>query len=136
MRAIKIYLVIVTVLLIGAIGLGVYVWYMIQQTPTGGGNSIKADIPSQGKVSADNEVSVSPNTTEVVEPVVIQTSDLTETQQKMLETMGYTQESFTITPAMITCAENAVGKTRLGEIMNGAAPGPLESAKLLPCFKS
>jgi flagellar basal body-associated protein FliL len=135
MKAIKIYLVIVTVLLIGAIGLGVYVWYMIQQVPTGTGNSTTANTTSQADTAAGEETTTAPSSTEVVEPVVIQASELTETQQKMLETMGYTQESFTITPAMITCAENAVGKTRLDEIMNGAAPGPLESVKLLPCFK-
>ncbi len=131
MKAIKIYLVVVTVLLLIAIGFGIYVWYKIQ--------SLNAVVPSNTTAPASEVVQtgtdkpVASSTTQ--KPIVISTDSMTDTQKKMLETFGYTQNTFTITPTMIQCAEKAVGKTRLDEIINGSAPTPFESMKLLPCFK-
>lgn len=127
MKAVKIYLVVVTLLLIGAIGLGVYAWYKIQQL------SAVAPVISETETSVA-ETTKTP-TASTPEPITITSDSLSPTQQKMLETFGYTQDSFTITPTMIVCAENAVGKTRLDEIVAGSAPSPFESVKLLPCFK-
>lgn len=126
MKAIKIYLIVVTLLLIGAIGLGVYAWYKIQQFNT------VAPVISDTETSAGTPKSPTVSTKE---PITITSDSLSPTQQKMLETFGYTQDSFTITATQIACAESAVGKARLDEIVGGAAPSPLESMKLLPCFK-
>jgi cytoskeletal protein RodZ len=134
MKVIKICLAIIVVLLTLGIGFGVYVWYTIQHVPTA------ADIPalqqSSGASVDGNTSPVSEGSTENTAPIVIETDTLSETQQGMLKSMGYTKDTVTITPAMITCAENAVGAARLKEITSGAAPSPLESMKLLPCFKS
>lgn len=127
MKAIKIYLVVVTLLLIGAIGLGVYAWYKIQQFNTIAPIASDSDTVVSGTTKAPS--------TSTPEPITITADSLSPTQQKMLETFGYTQDTFTFTPTMIVCAENAVGKTRLDEIVGGAAPSPFESVKLLPCFK-
>lgn len=143
MKVIKICLAIIVVLLVLGIGFGVYVWYTIQNIPT------VADIPvlqESSQVTSDEsttKVTVpreeKPETTvtktESVPPTVIETETLSETQQTMLKSMGYTKDTVTITKEMITCAEDAVGAARLKEIMDGAAPGPMESLKLLPCFK-
>lgn len=130
MKAIKIYLVVVTVLLVGAIGAGVYVWYMVQNM----NRSIE-----QGGANAAQPIGApqQPVTTEAAptQPATIKTSELTETQQSVLKSFGYEDDSFTVTPTMMQCAENAVGKERLDAIVSGAAPGPLEAAKLFPCFK-
>jgi hypothetical protein len=136
MKLIKIYLGIVTVLLILGIGFGIYVWYTVQKIDAEVG-TVKKETPQAIVPSPVVDTNVSSKaSTEITEPVVVKTADLTTTQQNMLKTFGYTQDTFTITPAMITCAENAVeGKARLEEIMKGAAPTPLESLKLLPCFK-
>ena len=125
MKGIKIFLGVVIVLLLIAIGFTVYVWYTLQ--------SLKTPAPS---VLTETEI-VEPqeNTTTAPAPIVIEKSDMSESQQKALETLGFTQESYTITPTMVNCAEEAVGKTRLAEITGGTAPTPLESIKLLPCFK-
>lgn len=136
MKAIKIYLAIMTTLLIIAIGVGVYVWYMIQHVPSG---TMSEKVPSETrqakeKTSIQTE-SLTPRE-KSAEPIIIQTSTLSETQQKMLTTLGYTQDNVTITPAMISCAEDSVGKERLNEIIKGSAPSPLESVRLLPCFKT
>ncbi len=137
MKLIKIYLAIVTVLLIVGLGFGVYVWYTIQHVPSA------ADIPAfEQKTTASTEENTpetshtSQNDAETVAPIVIETDTLSETQQGMLESMGYTKDTVTITPTMVACAEDAVGAARLKEITGGAAPSPLESMKLLPCFKS
>ena len=124
MKAIKIYLVVVTVLLVFAIGLGIYVWYKIQ--------TFNAVTPAPGASQTVQENAQT--TTSAPAPITVWADSLTETQKKMLETFGYTQDTFTITPAMIQCAEESVGKTRLDEIVGGGAPTPFESMKLLPCF--
>ncbi len=136
MKVIKICLAIIVVLLTLGIGFGVYVWYTIQHVPTA------ADIPGlqqSSEATPYENTTATPDasvvSTESVAPIVIETNTLSETQQGMLETMGYTKDTVTITPAMIVCAEDAVGDSRLKEITGGAAPSPLESVKLLPCFK-
>ena len=136
MKVIKICLAIIVVLLALGIGFGVYVWYTIQNIPTAD------DIPQlqeSSKVTSGESTTNAPATTdekpESAVPVVIETETLSETQQTMLKSMGYTKDTVTITAGMITCAENAVGVKRLKEIMDGAAPSPMESLKLLPCFK-
>lgn len=131
MKSIKIFLGIVTVLLLIAIGLTVYVWYTLQ--------SLKTPTPSAvpevvAPTSAPDEAKVS-SVEPAPAPIVIEKSDMSESQQKALETLGFTQESYTITSTMVTCAEGAVGKTRLAEITSGASPTSIESMKLLPCFK-
>jgi hypothetical protein len=130
MKAIKIYLVVVTVLLVVAIGLGIYVWYKIQTF-----NAV-IPVPVDSPSAQENIQTMTPSTsTSTPAPITVTTDSLTDTQKKMLETLGYTQDTFTITPAMIQCAEESVGKTRLDEIVGGGAPTPFESVKLLPCFK-
>lgn len=129
MKAIKIYLVVVTVLLVVAISFGIYVWYKIQ--------TFNAVIPAPGTSPAAQEnvqTTTSSTSATTPAPITVTTDSLTDTQKKMLETFGYTQDTFTITPAMIQCAEKSVGKTRLDEIVAGGAPTPFESMKLVPCF--
>ena len=143
MKVIKICLAIIVTLLVVGIGFGVYVWYTIQNIPTA------ADIPgfqelpkvtpsenaSEKHILSEEVPATVTEETENIQPVVIETETLSETQQTMLKSMGYTKDTVTITAGMITCAENAVGVKRLKEIMDGAAPSPMESLKLLPCFK-
>lgn len=135
MKAIKIYLAIVTTLLIIAIGVGVYVWYMIQHVPSGAMSGRESTEVRQTKEKTSVQTESTTPQEKSAEPIILQTSTLSETQQKMLTTLGYTQDNVTITPAMIACAEDSVGKERLNEIIKGSAPSPLESVKLLPCFK-
>ncbi len=135
MRGIKIYLTIVTVLLIGAIGLGVYTWYVLQTMDTEQ-TSIERGSTDSSPTSVGTQVETSATSERLPDnaPVTIKTDTLTPTQKSMLEAFGI-KGDIVITPAMIQCAEDAVGKTRLDEIIAGAAPSPLESLKLLPCFK-
>jgi hypothetical protein len=115
MKAIKIYLVVVTLLLIIAISLGVYAWYKIQTFRGAVPTDVKSvDVTSNEAIPKD-EKGTSAGATPDKEAIVIPTESLSLTQQKMLEAFGF---------------------DRLGEIVNGSAPSPLESMKLLPCFKA
>ncbi len=158
MKAIKIYLIVVTVLLILAVGAGIYVWYLVQKLNTATGavqpistTTSSAEVPREphaeqttSQDSSETTLPVTPtptpspsvNTEVKEEPIVIDIETMNPSQKKLLESLGYTGGSFTITPTMIACAEDAVGRARLDEIVNGSAPTPLESLKLLPCFKS
>lgn len=139
MKAIKIYLSIVTVLLVIAIGLGVYVWYVVQDltTPVEDVSQEKASmVQTETTPTTQSEATQDTAIQDTQEPLVIRKSDLPESQQKMLETIGINGETFTITPAMLSCAEKAVGASRLTEIQKGSAPSTMESIKLLPCLKS
>ncbi len=139
MKAIKIYLGIVTFLLVVAIGLGVYVWYVVQNLNTQVVSTPTSEItPIQDGKKGDTETVGNTDTSieSVQQPLIIKTADLPASQQKMLDTFGINGETFTITPTMLSCAEKAVGMTRLTEIQKGSAPTAMESIKLLPCLKS
>lgn len=135
MKSVKIYLIIVTILLIVAILLGVYVWYMLQTLQ-------KEEL---GRIPAVTEKSTQevPQTTtsstilapEAEAPVTIQKADLSEGQQKALDTLGIEGTAFTISPESITCAKNTLGSERYEAITSGAPPTTLESIRLLGCFK-
>jgi flagellar basal body-associated protein FliL len=127
MKLIKIYLAVVTVLLLVGIGLGVYAWYTLQKL-----NTATSEV---GGVPAGDTAPAPKPTVILDKPIVIKTSELPASQQKVLDTVGITADSFTITQDMVTCAEGAVGGTRMQEILDGSAPSPLESLKLLPCLK-
>jgi hypothetical protein len=133
MKAIKIYLVVVTVLLVVAIGFGVYVWYALQKLD--GDIESAVGVESSLDAGAEGEKGKTPALQTVTEPIVVDTASLTESQQGILKTFGYKGDTFTITEAMIVCAKDAVGEVRFTEILDGAAPSPLESVKLLPCMK-
>ncbi len=142
MKTIKIYLAIASVLLVIALGFGVYIWYMVQNVHTEISNSVQKEVRyedvsvTESGTEKMDEKSIGTVSNDIeVEPIVVQTESLTDTQQKMLKTLGYTQDSVTITPEMIVCAEKAVGSERLQSITDGNAPSPMEAIKLLPCFK-
>jgi hypothetical protein len=134
MKFIKIYLVVVTTLLLIAVGLGVYVWYTLQ-TLDAGVREVRVTKSEITGTKVSNSETSDETVQVLTEPIVVKTSSLPESQQKVLNGIGYTAETFTITPSMASCAEKAVGKERLDAILGGGAPSPLESVKLLPCLK-
>lgn len=157
MKSLKTYLIVVSLLLVVAIFSGVYVWYRVQQTHVQiekiGAKEVILPQSNEDQKSNQNgeqttssgqkgvpEVQSEPaqteSTPEVTKPIVVDTAKLPDSQQKILKTFGYDEGTLTITPAMISCAEEAVGKDRLGEIMGGSSPSALESIKILPCFKA
>ena len=135
MRGIKIYLIVVTVLLIIALCFGVYVWYVLQTFKSGQASQTETADTPVGEEQAKTKAAPSVAATTTPEPIVIQKSDLPSVQQSALDAVGVTGDTITITPAMISCAENVLGKERVDEIIAGAVPGPLETFRLAPCIK-
>jgi cytoskeletal protein RodZ len=159
MKSLKTYLIVVSFLLLGAVALLIYVWYRVQETqiqlktidtteatrPKGTTDSIEPQINNtdapldQGMPPTAQIPTPTPTvepTPEVTKPIVVDTNTLSDSQQKILKTFGYDEGTLTITPAMISCAEEAVGKERLAEILDGGSPSTMESIKILPCFKA
>ena len=144
MKHIKIYIAVMSVMLLLALGSGVYVWYTVQTVNRDLDNVYQAleekTAESAPPLSETNSITptepvdaVSPTTTE--ENIEIDVNNLNPEQQAILKTFGFGGETIVITPTMVTCAEAAVGTTRFAEILNGNAPSPLESMRLLPCVK-
>ena len=59
--------------------------------------------------------------------------NLTDSQKKMLDTLGIDVNK--VTPEMIACAETSLGASRTAEIKNGATPSFSEGVKLVACYK-
>jgi len=163
MKIIKIYFVVASILLCLALGFGVYVWYKIQtlnqavdavtermpvtEVPTQQPSENIPEVPtqqpsenipeatsSQPKNVVQQPVPSTPVIEKKEEPILIQTATLSESQQKIIKGLGYTGDTITISPVMVRCAEDSVGKARLAEILAGATPGALEAISLMSCF--
>ena len=156
----KTYLAVVSLLLLCALAMGVYVWFRLQTLEThrvvapavapvhqhGAASSAApraSQVPTDTAVAPQavqgaSEAEASPETSiEDLEsvPIVVKQENLNETQQKALETLGLGDGDIVITPAMSTCATNALGADRVDAIVAGAAPGPLEVLQILGCLE-
>lgn len=69
-------------------------------------------------------------------PVPVSEIELTDEQRALAESLGIDTETFVIRPAMITCARERLGPERFEAIASGAQPGPLETARLVPCLSA
>jgi hypothetical protein len=136
MKYIKVYVAIMSVMLLFALGSGVYVWYTVQ--------TVNRDLDSayqalEQKVAEQSQATPAPTievpTSKSEESVVITVENMTTAQQAVFKTFGSGGSAIIITEEMVTCAKAAVGTTRFTEIINGSAPTPLESSRLLLCVK-
>lgn len=143
MKALKIYLMSMGVLLTLALLAGIVVWYLYQDLPGANPKTLitetlqrEAVVSSEPTPSSGVASTTEPISEEEAEPVYTITPDsLTPSQRALLSTFGVEDSSLAVTEAMIVCAKDAVGEARFGEILEGSAPGPLESLSLLPCMK-
>lgn len=159
MRALKIFLIGGLVLMLVAVGFGVYVWYQLQglddhavkeknvptldatiasstdgrteeETLTGSG-----DTPEATNSSSDGPM-VREKTTPDAPPedIVIDERELTPEQIKLLNRLGVDTNTIVITNEMVVCAEAKLGSERVDEIVAGATPTMLEGLSVLPCL--
>jgi hypothetical protein len=85
-------------------------------------------------VTETNEVTSEASPTAVpAAGFTIDVSTLPESQQAILETLGFA-DTVTFTPDMVQCAEKKLGVTRVAEIVGGSEPSVIESTKLVPCL--
>ncbi|MFM2374471.1 MAG: hypothetical protein RLZZ234_466 [Candidatus Parcubacteria bacterium] len=129
--------IIVALLLLSAgilIGIG-YVWKNIAFAP-----DVVPRKATSSTAVLEQEVQGRTQTTPTtslngMQPITVSTSDLSEGQQKVLQTLGIDDQSITITPEAVMCATAALGETRAGELKAGAAPSLSEGLTLLSCLK-
>lgn len=98
--------------------------------------SVQLQSSQQTVPSAHNTTSsgVSSDTVAPVEGIPLRSLPLSDAQADVLGKVGVDVDTFVITPAMQACAEEKLGTARMNEIIAGAAPSTLETAKLLPCL--
>jgi len=129
MKFIKIILVIIVILLVVTLGFGAYLWSKLQTLKAGFG------APS-GSVESSVPVGEGTSTGSSAEPITVDVSSLSESQQKVLKTLGFEASSYTITPQMRVCAEEKLGAARVAEIAGGASVGMFEAMTLAACVKN
>jgi hypothetical protein len=122
-------------LLFGALIAVALVWILIMVVlggfkTAGDTNPVENNVPAEEKVL---ETTPSSEVDAKAPAVSIEVNELPEGQQKALSTFGFEGETITISDSQMQCAETAVGKERLVEIIAGDAPGPVEAAKLYGC---
>ena len=154
MKTIKIFLIVMTLLLVAAISFGIYVWFTLMQFmgngPSEAGNDaspVAEEVPAQDIPVVTSDERISPDTSEgvagvpsvseaVTEPITVSPDTLSDEQVEALETFGLDPGNLTITPEMVQCFEAKLGADRIAEIVGGASPGPLEALSLLPCLNN
>ncbi len=138
MRGLKILLIILIILsLIIVMGVG-YIWYrLVFSNPSYSLPAQQTVATTSTSKTSENGAGSTPGTSTIVpsEPFTVGVSDLPESQQKVLNTLGLDQASLTITPAMVECAVGALGEARVAEIKNGATPSLSEGLTLISCSK-
>lgn len=130
----KRYLITMGVLLGLALMSGIIVWYLYQDLNPR--NLIEVEpqiiVPQQNSTSTDDHTA-----SETAEgDITISADSLSERQKDALEAFGLDGMEYTVTAPMIACAEAELGDQRFDEIINGAAPTPLEALSLVPCMKA
>ncbi len=98
------------------------------EVPSGEGTS--ADISNESAASPD---APTPSATVPTGGFTIDIATLPESQQAILETLGFS-DTITFTEEMVSCAEEKLGAARVEEFIGGAAPSVLEATKLVPCL--
>lgn len=126
--------------LLGAIIASGGVWYAVQNILQSSDDATKEAIEAESTASEYNAT----NTPETLHGSIAEESDpvdtpvantvLTEKQRALIESFGVDVESFVLTPEMQRCATEALGESRMAEIVAGATPSLMEAAKLAGCL--
>jgi flagellar basal body-associated protein FliL len=135
MKSVKIYLIVVFVLLLLALASGIAVWYLYQNLDGAQPNIVPTTLDTE---NTDTETPVTPLEREPVTtdaPITLTADSLGEKQREVLTSFGLEGAKVTLTPEKINCAKDVLGQTRFDEVVNGAAPTPLEAVGLLGCLK-
>jgi hypothetical protein len=81
-----------------------------------------------------NHETSNPSSAHTPEPITFTVTTLPEGQQRVLRTLGITEDIITVTPAMETCVTGELGTDRLAEILTGDTPSFFEGAVLINCY--
>lgn len=138
----KRYIIITSLLLLSALILSVFVFYLVLQyqavteaAPLGGtpgGDVVQNTEPVMGTID-QNENTV-PTSTSQYETIPLRDLELSPVQTSAIEFVGMDVETAEITPAMQACAVSKLDEARVVEIVAGAAPTVSELWQLKSCM--
>jgi hypothetical protein len=93
-----------------------------------GGETVE-DTPVSPRVSTTTE-----QAGVKAEPLVLTAEMLTPGQRAVLESFGMGDTKVEITDEVYACVQDALGEARLGEVIGGSAPSPLEALRIAGCL--
>jgi len=130
---------IVGLVILLVVGVWVYLQYGVFRESSPAEKPSEPSISDQEVELADKFISLEPAATTsstplITEPIPLSEVPLNETQRQFLNTLGVDVETMVITPSMGMCAERALGRDRLKEIVDGATPSALEAISITPCI--
>ena len=159
MKKIGVYLLIVSLFLVGALVATGLVWYQLVMVPL---RTEPAPEPQLEPVAPPAEISTSTSeantpaaepdivleaierddmqrsatsTPAIEEPISIPVERLTDTQRSLAETLGVVENGIiTITPEAQACAETKLGVDRIAELLAGDTPSFMEGVTLVNCL--
>lgn len=137
MKALTLFLITATILLLIAAGAIGYVWIKLQNTldarssTSEGTSGVSVETTDTPVVNIET---IKADTTIPTEGIKIDTSSVSEEQKAIAEKLGIDIDNIIITPEMVSCAERKLGSQRMQEIMEGSSPTTLEGISLLGCL--
>jgi len=142
MKSLKLFIIVGLAFMLGATGAAGAVWYLVQDAlPTTDTKEKSEEMIEIQEIITQQETQETQETQNgsiadsiPEEGIALPANALSEEQKAIAESVGIDVDSFMITTEMIECAEEKIGTVRLQEIMDGASPSFLESAKLAPCL--
>lgn len=144
----KLYLISVSIILLGAVVLAIGVFFFLQfglmeeeesavrpvlqpASSTQNTNTVNPDVSDVNSQPQTDTVSE----TVPEEGIPLSSLPLSESQRTSIEKVGINVDTFIITPTMVECGEGRLGVERMQEIIGGAAPSFIESLALTTCLK-
>lgn len=116
----------------------VLVWWQLQGFFTSDVNSDTATTTASSTVPVDaaraSTSTAAASTTPVTNDLRASELPLTPAQRKLAESLGLDPAQIVISDALIACVREKLGASRYEQILAGATPSLLESAKLLACL--
>lgn len=110
-------------------------WYGAETQPT----TAATAVPTATSTTVSATTSAAAGESDVAAPVAasgIPVADLpiSDAQRSTIESFGFDVDTMVLSQGVIDCARATLGESRYQQILAGDTPGPLETAKLLPCL--
>lgn len=113
-------------------------WYLQQQfyAPPAATTQSTSTSATSSETTTASTSAITSATTSITTAGDIRASDLplTPAQRKLAESLGLDVAQIVVSEALIACVREKLGSSRYEQILAGATPSMLESAKLLACL--
>lgn len=113
--------------------IGVYLF--LQYSFVAQTNDSSSGVQTQKNIQSSTEIPDTSVPVDIEEDIPLKDLPISEQQLQTIESFGIDVDTFVITSAMITCAEEQLGAARVQEITAGASVDFIETIKLAPCLR-